>query len=148
MEIIRHFSVSATLVLLSILGAACGSPSRPSPPSNELRGGVLATFAVGTEQFKVWMTNPAAINRVLALHAGGSGGSIPNGRIRRGSGQAQHNAPYSWHLDPADIEIVDLAIEVCDGRPSYVEANVGEYVDRINRYCPWGARLTSVTDYR
>jgi hypothetical protein len=109
---------------------------------------VLAAFAVGTEQFKIWITNPATISRVLTLHAGGSGGSIPNGRIHRGSGQAQHNAPYSWYLDPADIEIVDLAIEVCDGRPSYVEANVGEYVDRIKWYCPWGARLTSVTDYR
>ena len=143
-------SRTAVLALLVAATVACGgrSPSQPTPPANGLRGGVLATFAVGTEQFKIWITNPATISRVLILRAGGSGGSIPNGRIHRGSGQAQHNAPYSWHLDPTDIEIVDLAIEVCDGRPSYVEANVGEYVDRINRYCPWGARLTSLTDYR
>lgn len=146
----RRTGRTAVLALLVAATFACGgrSPSQPTPPANGLRGGVLATFAVGTEQFKIWITNPTTISRVLILHAGGSGGSIPNGRIHRGSGQAQHNAPYSWHLDPADIELVDLAIEVCDGRPSYVEANVGEYVDRINRYCPWGARLTSFTDYR
>ena len=140
--------MSAATFLGLVLIACGGSPSEPSPPGGDLRGGVLATFAVGSEQFKVWMTDPASIDRVLALRAGGSGGSIPNGRIRRGSGQGHHNAPFSWHLDPADIEIVDLAIEVCDGRPSHVEANVDEFVDRVTRYCPWGARLISAIDYR
>jgi hypothetical protein len=105
---------------------------------------VLATFTVGPEQFKVWITNPAAIERVLALRAGGGGGSIPNGRIHRGSGRAGHNAPFSWHLDADDIQVVDVAIELCDGRPSDVEQHVAEYVDTINRCCPWGATVTAV----
>lgn len=148
MELRRPFR---RLVALATLTLVCGcggySPSEPSPP-NEMRGGVLATFTVGPEQFKVWITNPAAIERVLALRAGGGGGSIPNGRIHRGSGRAGHNAPFSWHLDADDIQVVDVAIELCDGRPSYVEQHVAEYVDTINRYCPWGAKVTAVADYR
>jgi hypothetical protein len=85
---------------------------------------------------------------VLALSRGEAGGQIPNGRILRGTGQGAHNAPFSWHLDPADIQIVDVAIELCDGTPRFVEQNLAEYVDRITRYCPWGARLVAVTDYR
>lgn len=139
--------VVALAVLTLVSGCGYG-PSEPSPPSSDLKGGLLATFAVGTEQFKVWVTNPTTIDRLFALRAGGGGGSIPNGKIRRGSGRGAHNAPFSWHLDPDDTDIVDVAIELCDGRPSYVEQNVDEYVDTINRYCPWGARLTAVVDYR
>jgi hypothetical protein len=138
------------IVLLAATAAShgCGGPTSPSDPGGSLSGGVLATFAVGADQFKVWVTNPAAVARLTALHRGEPGGRIPNGRLRRGPGRASHNAPYSWHLDPVDIEIVELAIELCDGSPSYVESNVPEYADRILRYCPWGARLVALQDLR
>ena len=134
------------VIMAAALALGCGSksPSAPTP----LAGGVLATFAVSGEQFKVWITNPIAIGRVLALRRGEAPAGFPSGRLLRGSGRAEHNAPYSWHLDADDIEIVDLAIELCDGRPSYVEANLAEYADRISRYCPWGARLVDLADYR
>ncbi len=50
-------------------------------------------------------------------------------------GEAGEKAP--WHLDPAETRLVDVAIEVCDGRPSYVERNQSDYPT----YCPWGARV-------
>ena len=137
-----------TICALALWISACGNATEPSDPDGVLSGGVLATFAVGTDQFKVWITDAAAINRVLALSRGEPGGQIPNGRILRGTGQGAHNAPFSWHLDPADIQVVDVAIELCDGTPRFVEQNLAEYVDRITRYCPWGARLVAVTDYR
>lgn len=132
---------------MAILAMACGGPTSPSDPS-QLKGGVLATFAVGNEQFKVWVTNGSAIARLEALSRGAGGGSIPNARVRRGPGRGAHNAPYSWHMDPTDIEIVDATIELCDGNPKYVDENVSEYVDRIGRYCPWGAKLVTLVDYR
>ena len=33
--------------------------------------------------------------------------------------------------------MAELAIEVCDGQPSYVEKNLGDFPT----YCPWGARV-------
>jgi hypothetical protein len=137
--------VQPIVILLALAAAACSSPTEPS---SEFRGGIVATFAVDAEQFKVFVKNGAAIDRLLQLRAGAGGGQIPNGRIRRGAGAGAHNAPRAWHLDPDDIQIVDIAIELCDGRPSYVDANVAEYVDVIGRYCPWGATLVRIDDYR
>ena len=131
--------------LALLLLTACSSPTAPSP---DLRGGVVATFDVSQERFQVFVKNAAAIERLFALRDGAAIGSIPNGRILRGAGAGDHNTPRAWHLDPDDIEIVDAAVEVCDGRPSYVDAHVDEYVDVIGRYCPWGARLVRLDDYR
>jgi hypothetical protein len=123
--------------------AGCDLVPEPTP-----RGGVLATFEVGGEQFRVFVTNPSAIGQLFALQSGQSFANIPNGKIRRGAGVGRHNAPYTWHLDPEEIELAALTTEVCDGRPSYVQDNVGEYVDVVGRYCPWGAKLIALEDRR
>ena len=137
--------VGAWCLSFLVAGTACSGPVAPSP---ELEGGVVATFETVGERFKVFVTNPVAIQRLVALRHGASGGQIPNGRIRRGPGAGNHNAPRPWHLDPTDIEIVEVTIEVCDGAPSYVDANVADFVDVVGRYCPWGARLVRLDDYR
>jgi hypothetical protein len=133
------------VIALALAPAGCGAPTAPSP---DLEGGIVATFDVSGERFKVFVRNAAAVEQLLQLRRGAGGGSIPNGRILRGAGAGGHNGPRAWHLDAHDIEIVDVAIELCDGRPSYVDANVGEYVDVIGRYCPWGASLVRIDDYR
>jgi hypothetical protein len=125
--------------------AGCSSPTSPSP---DLRGGVLATFEVSGERFKTFVTNPTTVQVLFALQRGESAASIPNGRIRRGDGVGDHNAPFGWHLDAEDIEMAFATIELCDGRPSFVEAHIGEYVDVVGRYCPWGARLVALQDFR
>jgi hypothetical protein len=135
------------LMVAAMLGAACGGPTAPSP-DEPLKGGVLATFSVGNESFRVWIRNARTIEQVLGLQRGTSTASIPNGKLRTGAGQGAHNAPYSWHLDPDEIDMAALTIEVCDGAPSYVEAHRDEFIAQVTRYCPWGARLTALVDYR
>jgi len=54
----------------------------------------------------------------------------------RRPGRADHNATYHWHLDPQDVSMAEVAIELCDALPSYVEENVDEFVERVGRYCP------------
>lgn len=112
-----------------------------------LKGGVLATFDVGGERFQVFVTNPRAILDLRALRRGESTANIPSGRVLPGPGRVGHNAPYSWHLDPEDISMADMTIEVCDAEPSYVEENVDEFVGNVGRYCPWSARLVELQDY-
>ena len=134
--------------IVTVLAAsACGSPASPTPDV-ALEGGIVATFAVGSETFRVWIRNTEAIEQVLALQRGTSTASIPNGRLRAGNGQGEHNAPFSWHLDPDDIQMAGATIELCDGAPSYIEAHRDEFIAQVNRYCPWGARLMSVADHR
>jgi hypothetical protein len=136
-----------SLLIVSVLLGACGGPASPSP-AEPLRGGVVATFAVGNESFRVWIRNERTIEQVFELQRGTSTAGIPNGKLRTGAGRGDHNAPFSWHLDPDEIEMAGATIEVCDGAPSYIEAHRDEFISQVTRYCPWGARLTGVTDHR
>jgi hypothetical protein len=124
--------------------AVDNEPAGGLPPSEQLDEGVLATFDVAGEVFQVWVTNPQTVQQILDLAAGESTANIPNGVILRGSGAADYNLPWSWHLDPQQIEMAEVTTEVCDGRPSYVEEHLDEFVDTVGRYCPWSARLVSV----
>lgn len=142
---LRRNVIGAIVATLAVAGAGCSSPNAPSP---DLEGGVVATFEVGSDRFKVFVKNAAAIERLVALRNGAGGGQIPNGRILRGSGAGQHNAPRAWHLDPDDIQIVVVTFEVCDATPSYVDAHVDKFVDVVGRYCPWEARFVRLDDYR
>jgi hypothetical protein len=115
---------------------------------NPLAGGILATFDVVGDTYKIWITNPATIDQVIALAEGESEANIPNGRIEYGPGQGDHNAPYSWHIDPEEVEMAEFTIELCDAEPSFVEENVEYFVDTVGWYCPWGAELVGYEDYR
>lgn len=141
--------VRFTCILAAGVGAALlAACSSPTAPSDDLRGGVVATFDVTGQRFKLFVTNAQTIADLFALQNGQSTASIPNGRVRRGRGAGEHNAPYDWHMDPNDVHLADATIELCDGSPSYVQQHIGEYVDVIERYCPWGAALVSIEDHR
>ena len=50
-------------------------------------------------------------------------------------------------MDPIDIEMVDATIEVCGGRLSLVDSLLEDYLT-VGRFCPWGAELVGVQDFR
>jgi hypothetical protein len=134
---------------------SCWLPAGPGqtvptdvPGNAQLGDGLLATFDVDGERFRVWVTNLETIQQILDLQAGNSQASIPNGRILRGPGLGGHNLPWNWHLDPERIEMAEMTIELCDGLPSYVNENVEEFVVVVGRYCPWSAQLVEVRDLR
>jgi len=131
------------LLALALVLAACAPGT-----GGALRGGVLVTYEQAGETFKIWVTNPETIRQLLDVHEGRAEGGIPNGRILRGSGAGGHNEPWSWHLDPDDIHLADVTMELCDGAPWYVEQEVDEFVDNVKRYCPWGAQLVGLEDLR
>jgi hypothetical protein len=91
---------------------------------------------VDSERFVTRVTDPETITRFREALAGRASG-FPSGPLRSGDGG--FNAPWTWHLDPDEVRLVEAAIEVCDGRPSYVETHQSEFPT----YCPWGARVIS-----
>ena len=137
-----------TLALVALSVAACKGSDDPTDPDNPLAGGIVATFTVEGETFRIWTDNVIAISDILALQTGVGRATIPNSTLRRGPGIGDHNAPYSWHMDPTDLEMAEATIEVCSGLPSFVEANVDEWVDVVGQYCPWSAVLEGVEDFR
>jgi hypothetical protein len=143
----RHTRKTTILGLLLIF-AAGGSGCDSTSSQNELEGGILATFDVVGERFRIWVTNPQTIDQILALERGESSATIPNGPLLRGPGENDHNAPWSWHLDPGKVQMAEITIELCSGLPSFVEENLDEWVDVVGQYCPWSASLERVQDFR
>ena len=144
-------SVAVSLASLALVAlSACTSDEEPTvtPTPHPLAGGVLATFDVTGQQFKVWVTNEETIEDLEALQSGESTANIPNGLVQTGPGQGDHNAPYSWHMDPENISMAETTIELCDGSPDYIEENLQEWMDTVERYCPWGAELVGLEDHR
>ncbi len=120
---------AALIVVVSIAG--CGSG--PTSPSHI----ALVTFAVGGETFRVEVTGREQIAAARAAQASGAT-IIPNGRIALGTGV---NRGWTWHLD--EVELTEVAIELCDGRPSDVERDGVRFGG--GRFCPWTARVLMIS---
>lgn len=151
----------APAVALAVL-AACASPTAtqgpspdsspstaPSPPASEAPSampdgdaGVIVTFLVaGEEEYRIRLTDPEDIEIGRRLLAGEEAPRIPNGEVVR-DGPAGVNEPWSWHIDPDTVEFADMTIEVCDGRPSDVEAGT----ITSDRFCPWSAEVIDIEE--
>ena len=123
------------LLPLTLLGiAACGSDvesMRPLPAQEFV-------IEVEGERFRVRTTSPTTASALDARRHSGTVGVV-SGRLARGDGG--FNGPWSWHLDPAAIEVPDVAIELCDGRPSMVQTDLDYWVETVGAFCPWAARV-------
>jgi hypothetical protein len=119
----------AALLCVALATGACGDSTGPSE-------GVVVTFRVVDETFRVHLTGPEQIAAARRAQAGGPA-NIPNGRIVAGTGV---NVGWSWHLE--DVEFAEVTIEVCDGRPSDVERGGVSYGG--GRYCPWSAEVVAI----
>jgi hypothetical protein len=119
---------------LALAAAACGSDAetlRPLPAQEFV-------IEVEGERFRVRTSNPATASALDERARTGVLGVV-SGRLIRGDGG--FNTPWSWHLDPLSIGAPDAAIELCDGRPSMVQADLDYWVDTVRSYCPWAARV-------
>jgi hypothetical protein len=111
-----------------------------------LAGGILVTFDVVGESYHIFITNQETIAQVFAMQRGESKAKIPSGRLVRGP--VSYNLPWSWHIDSEDIHMAEVTIELCDGTPSQVEANLDYCVNTVKYFCPWSAKIVSIDDYR
>lgn len=140
-------------LLVGLLAACAGAPApsasptptpvtdptiSPAPSPSQSPSGVIVTFDVEGEEYRVLITDAQLIAHAQALLAGGEERRIPNGLIVRG--EPGVNAPWSWHIDPASLEFADMTIEVCDGLPSHVE----DGTLATDRFCPWGAQVIDI----
>lgn len=130
-------AVAAAAAVGAVLACSSSSPSEPDGQEAVFR--ILSSSASG-ETFDVLIRDPQRIAEAQSL-VGQGHVKIVNGRLARGDGG--FNAPWSWHLVPGTIEFVDLTTEVCDGRPSDVEADVEYWVETVGRFCPWGTEVVA-----
>ena len=132
----RVLVVFLTVLIASlILAYAYMSWWRPREVS-----GWLFTVDVNGERFKVLVKDPELAGVFRSMLRGERSG-IVIGELRAGDGG--FNKPWSWHLDPDTVSIADATIELCDGMPSFVEAELDYWLSVVKRYCPWGGRVVA-----
>ena len=115
------------VVGLAVFAFACSSPTEPAEAAEFV-------IDVSGERFVLRLTDPQTI-QLAEDNRLGRNSQFPIGPLRAGDGGFNH--PWTWHFDPAETRFTELAIELWDGRPSYVEAHKRDYP----QYCPWGARV-------
>ena len=121
----------ALAALTAALAAGCGDDTPASPSM-----GAVVTVAVSGETFRIALTTAEQIAATRAAQSGAAA-RIPIGRVVTGT---QVNTGWSWHLE--DVSFVEVAIELCDGRPSDVERAGIQFGD--GRFCPWSATVVRI----
>jgi hypothetical protein len=133
----RRLTTRALLLAVAALPGACDDGDDPAEPTPE----APASYAVQVEgeAFVVRVTTGGQVAEMEARLASGEPGVI-NGVLESGDGG--FNDPWSWHLVPESVETPDVAVEVCDGTPSFVEQELDYWLDTVERYCHWCAVVT------
>jgi len=134
----RNLAIAAVMTVLGL--AAASVPALAAEAGSAASTAVVATFTTrGAQVWRATLTDSTAIVSARAQLAGTEKiPTFPHGLIVYGT--ANENVGYSWHLE--NVRMVQVSMELCDGRPSDVEAR------RLSSrfYCPWGAKVIALQD--
>ena len=103
-------------------------------------GAAVFEIEVSGEVFRAAVMDTAEI-RLLEARLQSQQRGVVSGELLPGDGG--FNSGWGWHLDPQSVHVADLAIELCDGRPSMVQENLSYWIGTVHQYCPWGARVVA-----
>lgn len=131
----KNGTLSSTMTLLfaCTLGSCGQGATAPD-------GRAAFRIEVSGETFVVEVTDDASVAAFESRLSSGEQGVVIGPLL---SGDGGFNQPWSWRLDPAEVQPADAAIELCDGRPSMVEADLDYWIDTVGTFCPWGATVTA-----
>ena len=96
--------------------------------------------------FVVATKNPALLQKIeaqLTLPVADRN-KIVAGKLASGNGGYNKNADHNfkWRIQEDDWDLVDLTIELSDGRPySDVDVNNSYWMNSVKRYTPWGSYI-------
>ncbi|MBC7896348.1 MAG: hypothetical protein H7066_13110 [Cytophagaceae bacterium] len=117
---------------LSVIG--CGSATDARFPGDA----ALFEIEVSGEVFTVAVATASQAADLRARMQSGTRGVVM-GSLAAGNGG--FNAPWPWHMTLQSVETADVAIELCDGRPSMVSADLAYWIGTVRQFCPWGAKV-------
>ena len=118
---------------------ASQSSATPAGSPDPATGAIVTIRTTGDEEYRVLLIDAAEIATAEELAEGERDPLIPVGTIMR-TDDGGVNTGYGWHIDPASFEWAEMTMELCDGRPSYVED--GTLSGDI--FCPWSAEVVGV----
>jgi hypothetical protein len=122
------------IAAVSTLGCNADDGMTSQPPA-----GQYFTVKVLNDTFIMLVTDPVTI-QLARDNFEGKNTRFPIGKIAAGNGG--FNGSWGWHFVPENVRMTEVAIEVCDGTPSYVNAHVNDYL--AVGYCPWAAKVVKI----
>ena len=118
-------------------------------------GGAFVMLQIGSgptaQQSSQWLEDDAFIDMAIRrarrhLRGAGAMAAIPVfNRVLNGTDCDEN---FSWHVDPKDVTWTEVATEVCDATPGYIEKNAKDWMSSPGRWCPWTTFVLSVEDRR
>lgn len=124
----------------------------PQPGPCDGTAVVPALVTVGTsgpEEFVVRVVDQTLLDEMIDICRGTSPQRIVIGPLltgNRGYNQDASNANvWSWHVGESAIELAEVTIELCDGIPSFVEADLATWVEVVGFYCPWSSQIVAIS---
>lgn len=58
--------------------------------------------------------------------------------------KSPYDSQYNWHVDKSKTRMVEVAMELCDGRPTDVQEDIDYWAYNVKTYCPWGAKVVKL----
>jgi hypothetical protein len=107
---------------------------------NHAKAGEYFNVSVVDEYFCVYITDPATLELAYKDYRGEIR-RIVLGNLSRGDGG--FNQPWGWHIEPDSVRLVEMAVEICDGKPSFVEEDLENWL-KIGIYCPWVSDIIKI----
>lgn len=143
----RAVRIAGALVLVC---TACGSPTAPKPKSAILTLRFEDSRPSGEwETMRILVDNAATVDRAREYLRDPSPPVFPGGKIIRGQGV---DPRFPFHYVPETVQLIEGAVEVCDGRPMHTPHEVNVFVGGVTgdtlsteaTWCPGNARVSAV----
>ena len=141
-----HCAALAALafLLLVLLGTACGGSRSPTDAPTEglfvIRVCRGSGHAPDGEFFRALIRDPNVVAEAERLVGAGQVKVLVGPLV---TGDGGFNDPWSWHLDPVGVGFAEATVEVCDGCPSFIEADLDYWLQTVGTYCPWSTEVIS-----
>jgi hypothetical protein len=107
--------------------------------ASQSRGMYFVVDVVG-ERFTMFVVDQETISEALD-NMKGLNNMHPIGVLEFGDGG--FNQPWGWHYKPETVRMTEFSTEVCDAEPHFVQENLDYWVNTVQYYCPWSAKILS-----
>ena len=131
------------LILLGCTGDDTGDTGGDVACADRVQGAEI-TITITGETFTFWSEDDAFIDEAIDHRDNDTTRVAFFDRVIEG---ADCDDQWGFHVDD-EMEWADLAIELCDGRPSDVDADLDYWIGSVVSWCPWGPDVTTVDDRR
>ena len=135
----------------SLVVAACSSTEASEPMPVDATAAVLTVVFPSrpADTIDVLVTDPATIAAAETFVRTHTGPKLVSGRIVRGAGT---DSRYPFHFIPESVQIVDAAIEICDGAlmrtthelDQFFTWSTGDQNSPSAPWCPWESQPIAV----